>query len=417
MEIVLRNIAEIKNYENNARLHPDDQIAEIMASIKNFGFNDPIEIDKDDIIISGHGRLAAALKLGLKEIPTIKHEHLTDTQRKAYILAANRIAMNSSWNNDLLRVEFLDIKNHDLDLSLTGFTQDEIDDILDIEDELMLGLSDENSCDEPEEQTVSKPGDLWILGEHRLLCGSSTIQTDVDKLFAGESPDIMITDPPYGVKYEASWRADAKGRKKTEREKSSNLMNDDQADWYDAYALFPGSVAYVWHASSFTDVVMDGLRRAGFEVKQQIIWNKNIHALSRSDYHRKHEPCWYAVKKGADRNWLGGRKQMTVWDVSTVQSEKDKTAHPTQKTVEIYLRSIMNHTKQGDYIYDPFSGSGTLIIACEKTGRRALSMELDPRYADVIIKRWMKFTGKQAILEQTGETFNEYTKQIPPLDQ
>jgi DNA modification methylase len=210
----------------------------------------------------------------------------------------------------------------------------------------------------------------------------------------------MITDPPYGVKYEASWRADAKKRKKTEREESSNLQNDDRADWYDAYILFPGSVAYVWHASAYTDVVMDGLKRAGFEIKQQIIWNKNVHALSRSDYHWKHEPCWYAVKDMKERNWQGGRKQMTVWDVASVISEKDKTAHPTQKPVELFLKSIEHHTNPGEYVYDPFGGSGTLIIAAEKSKRRALTMELDPKYCDVIVQRWQNFTGKTATLEQ-----------------
>jgi DNA modification methylase len=209
----------------------------------------------------------------------------------------------------------------------------------------------------------------------------------------------MITDPPYGVKYEADWRAKAKGRKKTEREENSNLKNDDQADWFDAYVLFPGSVAYVWHASAFTDVVMDGLRRANFDIKQQIIWNKNVHALSRSDYHWKHEPCWYAVKKPGERNWKGGRTQMTVWDVPSISSDKDKTAHPTQKPAELFIKSIVHHTNPGEYVYDPFAGSGTLMVACEKTKRRALMMELDPKYCDIIIQRYENYSGKKAVRE------------------
>lgn len=407
MDIINKRISELVNYEKNARLHSEKQIDQIADSIKNFGFNDPIEIDNNNVIVSGHARLQAAIKLGLKEVPVIVHEHMDDVKKKAYILAANRLAMSSSWDNELLQSEMMDLNRNDFDLLLTGFSGEEINDILN-PDILESRLVDENEVDDIEEgDPITKQGDLWILGDHRLLCGSSTVETDVDRLLRGQKPNTMITDPPYGVKYEASWRAQAKGRKKTEREQTSNLMNDDQADWYDAYVLFPGSVAYVWHASSFTDVVMDGLRRAGFEIKQQIIWNKNIHALSRSDYHYKHEPCWYAVKKGADRNWIGGRTQMTVWDVQTVQSEKDKTSHPTQKPVEIYMRSIKHHTNPGEYIYDPFGGSGTLIIACEKSMRRALTMELDPKFCDVIIKRFLKFSGKTAILESTGESFEE----------
>lgn len=405
MDIIKKPVGDLIGYDKNARTHSAKQIEEIAQSIKNFGFNDPIEIGEDNVIISGHARLAAALKLGLEEVPVIIHSHMDAKHRKAYILAANRIAMSSSWDDNLLQEEMFDLHQNDFDLSLTGFTGEEINDILNPE-LLEDGLVDADECDGVEEEVISKEGDVWILGDHRLMCGSSTVATDVEKLLNGQSPNTMITDPPYGVKYEADWRADAKGRKKTAREETSNLMNDDQADWYDAYVLFPGSVAYVWHASAFTDVVMDGLRRAGFEVKQQIIWNKNVHALSRSDYHWKHEPCWYAVKKGAERNWLGGRTQMTVWDVATVMSEKDKTSHPTQKPVEIYTRSINHHTNPGEYIYDPFGGSGTLIIACEKSMRRALTMELDPKFCDVIVRRWQKFTGKKAILEETGDAFD-----------
>lgn len=406
MDIISLNINLLKGYDKNARTHSKDQIIEIANSIKNFGFNDPIEIDANHVIISGHARLEAAKQLGLNEVPVIIHDHMDDDHRKAYILAANRIAMSSSWDSKILQDELFELHEHEFDLKLTGFTGEEINEILNpvLPDD---GLVDEDECgDINDNEIITKQGDMWTLGNHRLLCGDSTNITDVEKLLSGQQPNTMITDPPYGVKYEANWRADAKGRKKTEREETSNLMNDDQSDWYDAYVLFPGSVAYVWHASAFTDVVMDGLRRAGFEIKQQIIWNKNIHALSRSDYHWKHEPCWYAVKKGADRNWLGGRTQMTIWDVATVQSEKDKTSHPTQKPVEIYMRSINHHTNPGEYIYDPFGGSGTLIIACEKSMRRALTMELDPKFCDVIIRRWEKFSGKKAILEDNINEFD-----------
>lgn len=406
MNIIKKRVDQLIGYDKNARTHSSHQIDEISRSIENFGFNDPIEIGEDNVIISGHARLAAAIKLGMDEVPVIVHSHMTPANRKAYVLAANRLAMSSSWDTILLQEEMLDLHQQDFDLSLTGFTGEEINDILDPEI-LEESLIDEDEVGEAkDDKIITQPGDVWILGEHRLMCGSSTSADNVEKLMNGQSPNTMITDPPYGVNYEADWRAKAKGRKKTEREETSKLMNDDQADWYDAYVLFPGSVAYVWHASAFTDVVMDGLRRAGFEIKQQIIWNKNIHALSRSDYHYKHEPCWYAVKKGADRNWVGGRTQMTVWDVATVQSEKDKTSHPTQKPVEIYMRSIKHHTNPGEYIYDPFGGSGTLVIACEKSMRRALTMELDPKFCDVIVRRWQNFSGKKAVLEGDGREFD-----------
>lgn len=387
----------IKNYSQNSRTHSQEQVQQVVNSIKEFGFTNPILIDENNVIIAGHCRVEAAKRLAFTQLPCIILAHLSETQKRAYVIADNKLALNSGWDMDVLRAEFELLRESDFNLELTGFGLDELIDIFHDDDPEVF--CDEDDCPHVPDEPITKPGDVWLLGEHRLVCGSSTIQTDVDKLLNGQTPNTMITDPPYGVKYEASWRADAKGTKKTDREESSSLMNDDEADWYDAYVLFPGSVAYVWHASAFTDVVMDGLRRAGFEIKQQIIWNKNVHALSRSDYHWKHEPCWYAVKPKGERNWHGGRTQMTVWDIATVGSEKDKTAHPTQKPVEVFLRSVNHHTNPGEYVYDPFGGSGTLMIACEKTKRRALLMELDPKYCDVIIKRYEQYTGNKAILE------------------
>ena len=391
------SINELKNYNANSRTHSKDQIELVINSIKEFGFTNPILIDEENTIIAGHARLQAAKALKLKEVPVVVIDDLSEAQKRAYIIADNKTALESGWDFGILASEFEFLDSQGFDLALTAFSEDEIAEICATND------IKESFCDEDEvptsldgAETITKPGDLWLLGEHRLLCGDSTVATDAERLLDGNNPNLMVTDPPYGVKYEAGWRATAKDSKPTEREANSNLMNDDRADWYDAYVLFPGAVAYVWHASSFTDVVMDGLRRAGFEVKQQIIWNKNVHALSRSDYHWKHEPCWYAVKKDGDRKWRGGRTQMTVWDVANVSCEKDKTGHPTQKPVEIFTRSIDHHTVAGDSVYDPFSGSGTLCIACEKSGRKALMMELDPKYCDIIIARWEKFTGSKA---------------------
>jgi len=400
--MLLRNykalpVAELVKFKANSRTHSEEQIEQIVKSIAEFGFTNPLLVDENNIIIAGHGRLEAALRSNMEQVPCIIVDGLTEPQKAALVIADNKLALNAGWDYNVLRDQFEYLKGFDYNLELTGFGIDELCDIL--PEELPEVFCGDDEVPETPTDPVTKPGDVWLLGNHRLLCGSSTVQTDVDKLLNGQQPNTMITDPPYGVKYEADWRAKAKGSKKTEREENSNIRNDDQADWYDAYVLFTGNVAYVWHASAFTDVVMDGLRRAGFDIKQQIIWNKNVHALSRSDYHWKHEPCWYAVKKGGERNWKGGRTQMTVWDVQSVVCEKDKTAHPTQKPVDLFIRSINHHTNPGEYIYDPFAGSGTLMVACEKTKRRALMMELDPKYCDVIVKRYENYSGCKATLE------------------
>lgn len=400
-------IKKLIPYAANSRTHSDEQVNQIAASIKEFGFNNPVLVDESNGIIAGHGRVMAAQKLSMEEVPTICLSHLTDAQRRAYVIADNKLALNAGWDDDALQAEIDRLRDDDFDISLLGFDDDELGDLFD--DETTEGLTDEDAVPEVPKQPVTVEGDVWLLGRHRLMCGDSTSIDAVEKLMDGQSPNTMLTDPPYGVEYEADWRANAKGRVKTKREQNSNLKNDDEADWYDAYALFGGSVAYVWHASAFTDVVMDGLRRSGFDIKQQIIWNKNVHALSRSDYHWKHEPCWYAVKPNGDRNWRGGRTQMTIWDIKSVIFEDGKTAHPTQKPLEIYKRPLEHHTNQGEYVYDPFAGSGTLAIACEQLGRRALCMELDPKYCDVIIKRWQEFTGKEATNEATGKTYSEST--------
>ena len=402
------SVEKLIPYARNSRTHSAEQVDQIAASIKEFGFLNPIITDGENGIVAGHGRVMAAKKLGLKELPCIDASHLTETQRRAYIIADNKIAINSDWDTEMLRVEFDELKEADFDLELTGFSLDEINALT--PDELVEGLTDEDAVPDAPEKPVSVLGDIWQLGNHRLMCGSSTEATSVAILLDGQMPNTMITDPPYGVEYDAGWRADAVGRKKTAREETASLKNDNEADWYDAYVLFPGNVAYVWHASAFTDVVMDGLRRAGFEIKSQIIWNKNVHALSRSDYQWKHEPCWYAIKKGAKHNWKGDRTQKTIWDVQNVIFEKGaggKTSHPTQKPVELYIRSINNHTNPGEYIYEPFGGSGSSIIAAEKTNRRSLTMELDEKFVDVIINRWQSFTGKQAVHIETGKTYEQ----------
>lgn len=391
-------VGELVKYSANSRTHSEEQIAKIVRSIKEFGFTNPLLIDENDGIIAGHGRLSAALELGLDDLPCIVIEGLTDAQKAALVIADNKIALDAGWDREILLSQFDFLKQFDYDLTLTGFDLEELCEIFPDEiPEVFCGEDDlpQNS------ETRSAVGDVWLLGDHRLVCGDSTIQTDVDRLLNGQHPNTMVTDPPYGVKLDMSWRKEARG---STGDNTNVVKNDDRADWYDTYVLFPGSVAYVWHASAFTDVVMANLRDAGFEVKQQIIWRKSSFVLGRSNYHWQHEPCWYAVKKGAKSNWKGDRKQTTVWDfdapnASNSASKDEKTEHPTQKPVELFSRSILHHTNPGEYVYDPFAGSGTLMVACEKTKRRALMMELDPKYCDIIIQRYENYSGKKAIRE------------------
>lgn len=397
--IVEKPIAELLPYINNSRTHTEHQIDQVAASIREFGFLNPVLIDKDGMIIAGHCRVAALRKLNLQSVPCIVADHLTPLQVEAYVIADNKLAENAGWDEDLLRIELQKLQEQGFDIDLLGFDETELNALF---NEIEIDLKDADEVPELPEEPITKLGDLWILGDHRLLCGDSTLASDVERLLNGQHPNTMITDPPYGVKLDMSWRDKAR----TGGNNNSNtIKNDDRADWYDTYSLFPGAIAYVWHASAFTDVVMDGLRRAGFEVKQQIIWNKPALVMGRSHYHWKHEPCWYAVRKGSTASWKGDRKQTTVWDIASPnasggkRSEDDKTEHPTQKPVELYMRSILHHTNAGEYIYDPFGGSGTLVIACEKSKRRALTIDLDPKYCDVIVQRWEKLTGNKAVLE------------------
>lgn len=325
MEIILRPIAELKAYDKNARTHSAQQVKELADSIKEYGFLDPVEIAKDLTIISGHARIAAALELGMTHVPTICHEHLDKTRRKGYTLAANRIALNAGWDSQLVGGELHDLKNDGFDLRLTGFTQDEIDNYLN-PDILNDGLTDDNDCGYGGgEQPITKRGDVWILGNHRLKCGDSTFIDDVKSLLNGNAPHLMVTDPPYGVEYDPSWR-DGADLGVGERSRGK-VQNDDIVDWTDAYTLFEGDVAYVWHAGKFTHIVAQNLADCGFDIVSQIIWAKQHFALSRGDYHWQHEPCWYVVRKGSKHHWRGARDQSTLWEIKNNNSFEIGRAH------------------------------------------------------------------------------------------
>ncbi len=410
-EIVINNISidNIIPYPNNARTHSDEQIKQISKSIKEFGFNNPILIDPSNALIAGHARLEAAKILGLAQVPTITLSHLTPAQKKAYILADNRIALNSGWSAEMLKLEFDSLIADDFDLDLTGFAQDEIAAFLNPEI-LTDGLCDEDLLPETSENIITKLGDNWRLGNHWLKCGDSTNPDDVSSLLHSLTPVIMITDPPYGVNYDPSWREEADlGIGKRSKGK---VLNDDITSWKETYGLFTGDVVYVWHSILHSHVIAQDLIDCGFELKSNIIWAKQHFALSREDYHWQTEPCWYAVRKGKKHHWNGSRKESNLWEIknnnSFGNSEKEEThGHGTQKPLECMSRPMVNNTKHNDIVYDPFGGSGTTLIAAEKLGRICLMMELSPIYCDVIVRRWQKLTNKQAILESSGKTFDE----------
>ena len=391
-------------YAANARTHPDEQVAQIAGSIAEFGFNVPCLVDERGVLVAGHGRLLAAQRLGLSQVPVIQLDHLSDAQARAYRIADNQIALNSGWDDALLSAEVARLKEDGVDLELLGFPEDELDRLLAGLDGEKRGNEDEDVVPEPPVTPISRPGDLWILGRHRLLCGDATRASDVARLLGDVRPHLMVTDPPYGVDYDPSWRNEA-GVSATTR--TGRVSNDDRADWREAWAVFPGDVAYVWHAGVHARTVAESLDASGFPIRSQIIWSKSRFVLGRGDYHWQHEPCFYAVRKGATGHWQGARDQSTVWMIGGGGDEDAATVHGTQKPVECMRRPMVNNSERGDAVYEPFAGSGTTLIAAESIERRCFAMEIDPRYCDVIIERWQSFTGSKAQLETDGRSFED----------
>lgn len=405
LAVEMIGIDRLVPYARNSRTHSDEQIAQIAASIREFGFTNPVLIDGDGGIIAGHGRVLGARKLGLAEVPCIRLAHLTEAQRRAYVIADNKLALNAGWDDEMLALELRDLQSMDFDLSLTGFEDDDIAALLAGLDATPEGETDADAVPDPQAEVVTQPGDVWVMGKHRLMCGDSTNAADVAALLVGCVPHLMVTDPPYGIEYDADWRNNAlraNGMPIAARA-VGKVLNDDQADWRETWALFPGEVAYVWHAGNKANIVADSLLACGFEIRAQVIWAKSNLVIGRGHYHPKHEPCWYAVKKGCTGHWNGDRKQTTLWEIDKPQ--KSETGHSTQKPIECMRRPIENNSRPGDAVYEPFSGSGTTIIAAEQTGRRCYAMELSPQYVDVAVRRWQQFTGKTAVLESTGQPF------------
>ena len=408
LKVVYRKASSLVPYQGNARIHPPEQIQQIRASIKEFGFTNPILLKDDGKTVgAGHGRLEAALQEGLEKVPTITLAGLSDAQWRAYVIADNQIGLNSSWDMQRLNFEIEALKHDEFKIELLGFGSIELRDII------SAGLPDgavppdPDDAPEPPVNPVSRLGDVWILGNHRIICGSSTDPATVEKVLAGHKPNLMVTDPPYGVNYDPEWRVRAGVN--TDTAASGVVLNDDNADWTDAWMLFAGDVAYVWHAGLHAGTVNESLLRAGFVARSQIIWAKSQMVMSRGDYHWHHEPCWYAVRKGKPGGWQGDRKQTTLWQID--KPHKSETGHSTQKPVDCMKRPIENNSKPGDYIYEPFSGSGTTVIAAEMTSRKCIAIELNPAYVDVCVKRWQDFAGKDAVLEGTAHTFAQAAAQ------
>lgn len=386
-------IGQLKPYANNPVKHSKKQIELVAKSIEEFGWTVPIIVDQKNCVIAGHARLQAAEHLGMAKVPVVMISDLTRNQVRAYRIADNRLAQLAPWLDDVLELEFKALDDAGFDLDLTGFGIDDQTRLLG-----KLEFSDDDAG-EPPKHPKTRAGDLYRLGHHRLLCGDATNEKDVARLLNGSRPHLMVTDPLYGVEYDPDWRSHAKRNVDGKllsvgAHAIGGVQNDDSADWGAAWALFAGDVAYVWHASLKTDVVADSLRQAGMDIRNQIIWAKNNIVIGRGHYHWQHEPCWYAVRKGAKGHWSGSRKESTVWNID--KPMKSETGHSAQKPVECMARPMLNNSKKGDIVYDPFMGSGTSIVAAETTDRVCYGMEIDPGYCDVAVNRWEKLTGKKA---------------------
>jgi len=453
--IELWPLEKLKPYARNPRTHTPEQVAKVAASIVEFGFTNPILVDANQGIIAGHCRLMAAQKLGLTTVPIIELTHLSEAQKRAYVIADNRLALDAGWDMELLAREMAALKDEGFDVELTGFSGDEIDELLDSGE--AGGLTDDDEAPPMPEEAITVPGDVWTLGRHRLLCGDATVLSDIEKLMKGDMADCTWTDPPYNVNY--GEKAEMLDKYQKGHRNTSRILNDnmDSKSFYEflhtaftnVYAVSKaGAAIYVAHAETEGVNFRTALKEAGVYLSSCLIWRKNALVLGRSDYHWQHEPVLYGWKDTGAHRWFGGRDKTTIqefegapfqqigdneWQIPlgettlivrgdnlTVEAahgtvffeEKPRSSpeHPTMKPVALIERMVCNSTKKADIVIDPFGGSGSTLIACEKTGRSARLLELDPKYCDVIVRRWQDYTGKMATLECDGRTFAEVEK-------
>ena len=394
----MRGIAAIVPYDRNPRTHSPEQIALLASLMTKYGIDQPIVVDEDGVILKGHGRRLAAMEAGFKAFPVVVHHGLSEDDKRAIRIADNQVALLSGWDTDLLRTELTELSVAGYDMPMLGFNDTQLVSFM---ASVPTGV-DPEATPEPPANPISRLGDMWVLGKHRILCGDSTRAKDVERLLGNKRVNLMVTDPPYGVEYDPAWRKVA-GRGAGRA--LGKVLNDDIANWKAAWNLFPGNVAYVWHGALQTTEHARGLEAAGFEMRCQIIWDKGSIVISRGDYHWQHEPCWYAVRKGKPGRWAGTRSEGSVWNIA--KNQVNETGHSTQKPVECMRRPIQNNSQPGEYVYDPFVGSGTTIVAAEMMTRYCLAMELSPVYVDVAVRRWQAFAKAKAVLEETGKTFTQ----------
>jgi len=376
----------------NLRKHGKKNIDAIKASLRRFGQQKPIVVDAKGIVLAGNGTLAAAQELGWKEIQIVRTD-LAGTQATAFGIADNRSAELAEWDEKLGDV-LASLKAEDFPLEDIGFDAADLEELS--PEAAGSDVDAEPQIDKAEELRAKwgvELGQVWQLGEHRITCGDSTSAEVVKRLLGDDRPHLMVTDPPYGVEYDSSWREDAMPEKNTPNGARGKVSNDHKADWSEAWKLFQGDVAYVWHAGNMAHIVAQSLLACDLQIRAQIVWAKHQFVIGRGDYHPHHEPCWYAVRKGRTGHYNGDRTQSTLWEID--KPKKSETGHSTQKPIECMERPIRNNSKPGELVYEPFSGSGTTIIACERTGRKCRAIELNPAYVAVAIQRWADATGKE----------------------
>jgi DNA modification methylase len=402
LQIAWRRLGALIPYARNPRTHSDAQVAQIAASIREFGWTNPVLVDSANGVIAGHGRVLAARKLGLDRVPVIELAHMTEAQKRAYVLADNQLALNAGWDEALLRLELADLSELGFDLALIGFAEGELERLLSGD---RTGLTGDDDAPALPEQAVTKVGDLWIVGEHRLLCGDATVLADVERVLEGRLADLIFTDPPYNVDYGSSAKDRLRGNKR-------KILNDDLGAGFEAFLFNACSnllrvtkgAVYICMSSSELHTLRRIFGAAGGKWSTFVIWAKSSFTLGRADYQRQYEPILYGWPQGHDRYWCGARDQSDVW---FFDKPVRNDLHPTMKPVALVERAIRNSSKSRDIVLDPFAGAGSTLIACTKSGRQARLIELDPKYCDVIVRRWQEWTGELAALEGDGRSFEE----------